>query len=755
MIHNFQQKILNKEGEVLNLTYYQSLFSEENTEIRCRKVLDEIAPVIKPLFERFINDLGITAGTEYIVRSYDTTLSTTYSDARNPTYADKKKNSDIGRKYFIGLYQKVDEKEYNLFTLELNGMNQAMILHTELTFIPFWAWVKNDKIDQVLNSIPSEYSIMTGWKDKTVLTKDELIPFVKDCIKPRRRPLFQIGNSLPLEGQLDEEVVLEEMKQVWENLREFREFVHEEISISKTAYDVLNSLAVVRDIKETRLLGRVYSVEISALEDHKTNEKRQAIYIYDGEQMITKGFIYYYDFHSKNTPFQTIAVQFEGHNHIFTSSREVLGTGVKGWWIRKLFATQNLDNQVVMKDAMRLLREHDFQVNGSAYFVGSFNNETGAFEEGADTVKKKFIDSALLFAHASKRLELPSDNVIGETDDGSDTDPDGLQPNFQFEAIYQAISTSQFTFSKQITRDLHLNLTALDDKHFVLLSGISGTGKTQICRLYANAVYGLEFESTNPYFSIIPVRPDWTDSSALFGYYSSFEKRYVKTEFLSVLLNALKEREKPHFILLDEMNLARVEYYLSDYLSAVESRKEVPLHQDDLVADIPKRIAIPPNVYLMGTINVDETTHSISDKVLDRAFVMTLSDVDFDSYWDKVDQDIKGTLENEFQMLKKLHRTLSEYDLHFGYRSMKEMIYKLYANTQLQEEHQTEPIDALDHVISEKVLTKIKGDERIAPMLETIKKWLTENLSDDSVSLKHVIRMQEELEYYGAAQFWR
>ena len=291
--------------------------------------------------------------------------------------------------------------------------------------------------------------------------------------------------------------------------------------------------------------------------------------------------------------------------------------------------------------------------------------------------------------------------------------------------------------------------------HFVLLSGISGTGKTQLCRLYANAVYGLEYESENPYFTIIPVRPDWTDASALFGYYSSFEKRYVKTEFLNVILNALKEREKPHFILLDEMNLARVEYYLSDYLSAVESRKEIPLHQDDAISDISKKVVIPPNVYLLGTINVDETTHSISDKVLDRAFVMTLSDVDFNSYWNQADQEMKEVLGKEFEMLKALHQMLLKYELHFGYRTMGEMLRKLYVNSQLHEEHQMDSMDAFDRVISEKVLTKVRGDERISEMLKTLKIWLRENLDSDSISLKHVNRMQEELEHYGATQFWR
>jgi 5-methylcytosine-specific restriction enzyme B len=741
---------------LLDLTYYQSLFNEDNTEIRCRKVLDEIVPVIKPFFQRFIETIGVPLGNEFIIKSYDTTLSTTYSDARNPNYAEKKKDSNIGRKYFIKLNRKVDENEYNLLTLEFDGINRMMMFHSELNFIPFWAWVRNDKIHNVLRAIPSHYSIFTGWTEKTIIKKDEFTQYIKACVKPRKRPWFQIGTSLPLEGHIEEEALHAELLDAWEKLGAFRQFYNEEIDVSKKAYDALLSLASNRNIKEIRLLGRDYSVDISAVENEKTNGKRQAFFIHDGDQLVTKGVLYYLQYHEKNSPFQTIIVQLEGHNHIFTSVREIIGAEVKEWWITKVFATHNLDNQAVMNEAMDLLQAHDFHVDGTSYCVGAFNNETHSFVEGVEIVKKKFIVSAILFAHASKKLELPSEEPLSQTEGESDIEnEEGLEPNFTFHEINNMISTSQFTFSKEIIRDLHLNLTSLDDKHFVLLSGISGTGKTQLCRLYANAVYGLEYESENPYFTIIPVRPDWTDASALFGYYSSFEKRYVKTEFLNILLNALKEREKPHFILLDEMNLARVEYYLSDYLSAVESRKEIPLHQDDSITDIPRKLVIPPNVYVLGTLNVDETTHSISDKVLDRAFVMTLSDVDFDSYWERANQDLKAALSREFHILRELHQTLSRFELHFGYRSMGEMLQKLYANFQLPEEHQMEPMDALDRVISEKVLTKVRGDERIAEMLLGLEKWMEGNLLPDSVSLQHVKRMKEELEYYGATQFWR
>lgn len=264
-------------------------------------------------------------------------------------------------------------------------------------------------------------------------------------------------------------------------------------------------LASVENIDETQLLGRDYLLEISAMEEYKTG-KRQSIHLYDGEQLITKGYMFYLEHHYKNSPLETIVVQLEGHNHIFTSAREILGSSRKEWWITKSFTTQNLDNQEVKDYAMHLLKEHGIEVNGSKYLVGTFDHNTKSFIEGAAVVKRRFIDAALLFAHASKRLELPGGKRESTTEPFEESLID-LEPNFQFEEVHQLISNSAFTFSPEIIRDLHLNLTSLDDKHFVLLTGISGTGKTQLCRLYANAVYGLEYENENPYFTIIPVRP--------------------------------------------------------------------------------------------------------------------------------------------------------------------------------------------------------------------------------------------------------
>ena len=166
-----------------------------------------------------------------------------------------------------------------------------------------------------------------------------------------------------------------------------------------------------------------------------------------------------------------------------------------------------------------------------------------------------------------------------------------------------------FTFPAYRLRSYYV---ALKTKPFAILSGVSGTGKTRLAELFAEALTGLAPKQ----FRLIPVRPDWNDASALFGYQNVLANRYVSTPFLDIVRTAglPESRRKAFFVCLDEMNLARVEHYLADYLSALESRShKIPLHEG--IADL----ALPPNLFVTGTVNVDETTHGFSRKVLDRA----------------------------------------------------------------------------------------------------------------------------------------
>lgn len=190
-----------------------------------------------------------------------------------------------------------------------------------------------------------------------------------------------------------------------------------------------------------------------------------------------------------------------------------------------------------------------------------------------------------------------------------DAPPPALTETTLLAALEESMLGHGFTFPAHRLRSYYI---ALKTKPFAILSGVSGTGKTRMAELFAEAMTG-----HNPrQFQLIPVRPDWNDSAALFGYHNLLANRYVSTPFLEItrLAGQPENRQRAFFVCLDEMNLARVEHYLADYLSALESRAHrIPLHED--VPDL----VLPLNLFVTGTVNVDETTHGFSRKVLDRA----------------------------------------------------------------------------------------------------------------------------------------
>lgn len=269
----------------------------------------------------------------------------------------------------------------------------------------------------------------------------------------------------------------------------------------------------------------------------------------------------------------------------------------------------------------------------------------------------------------------------------------------------------------------HAAINFVEHKHFVILKGISGTGKTQLAIQYAKAVHGLTKGEQDPFLFVCPVRPEWTDPSGLTGYHDVLTNKYVVPPFLEALMIATAHPDSPVFVVLDELNLARVEYYLSDILSSFETEEPIQLHTGGTALEgstgtpVNPALPLPRNLYIVGTINVDETTHPISDKVLDRSMVIDMSTVDIDGYLKGLsakDPALAASVAACSPTLVDSHKLMAKHGLGFGYRLAKEVVsYHAFVAQHM-------PADAgavLEHLMVQKLLVKLRGSERQRPLL--------------------------------------
>ncbi|OIP43602.1 MAG: hypothetical protein COX16_08170 [Deltaproteobacteria bacterium CG23_combo_of_CG06-09_8_20_14_all_51_20] len=318
------------------------------------------------------------------------------------------------------------------------------------------------------------------------------------------------------------------------------------------------------------------------------------------------------------------------------------------------------------------------------------------------------------------------------------------------EKLYEYYSMVDLRFSGETLSRYFLSLKT---KPFVILTGISGTGKTKIAQVFADYMCQDDKRvEADKRKAFIPVRPDWMDNKGLLGFYNILDQKYHSTPLLDLLLNAQEKPEKPHFVILDEMNLAKVEQYFSDFLSIMESRtadrpegEKITLHSGrEATAEdgriIPGKIHIPVNVFFTGTVNVDETTYMFSPKVLDRANVIEFNEVDLEGYTTGISHDdafcldtpdvrnalidlevspfcsrgdysrFKEIFEGRENPFQELVSRLKTYNLHFGYRVVNEMSRFVWMAQGACGEH-FELSDAIDIQILQKVLPKFHGTQ--------------------------------------------
>lgn len=336
-------------------------------------------------------------------------------------------------------------------------------------------------------------------------------------------------------------------------------------------------------------------------------------------------------------------------------------------------------------------------------------------------------------------------------------------------------------------------ITSLLTKPFVILTGNSGTGKTRIAKQFSQYMERIIDGKKN--WLIVPVGADWTDNTKMLGFYNPLEEKYVSTPTLDFILQACKNPEVPHFLILDEMNLSHVERYFSDFLSAMESDEEIPLYklpnekeiEEKVDTVIPESIKLPGNLFVTGTVNIDETTYMFSPKVLDRSNVVEFkpekddvlaimtgaSDTsnivaaDFgiaEGFADlastirsgacDVDQDV---LEQVKKFLDDIYENLQESGFEFAYRTVKEIRQYFAAAYELQKE-EFNLTRTMDEQIVQKILPKIYGDRKqIGDLLEFLEKkchiGVGESSEEMSLSLKKIDQMKKRLDKYQYASF--
>lgn len=282
-------------------------------------------------------------------------------------------------------------------------------------------------------------------------------------------------------------------------------------------------------------------------------------------------------------------------------------------------------------------------------------------------------------------------------------------------------------------------------KPFVILTGLSGSGKTRLAQAFVQWICQDESQ-----YRIIPVGADWTNREPLLGYPNALKpEEYVKPDsgVLDLMIQANNQPDLPHFLILDEMNLSHVERYFADFLSVMESKEEIPLYAEGMAQNgIPAKLKVPTNLFIIGTVNIDETTNMFSPKVLDRAntiefrvtqdemksYLGNIRDINMNvlagkgaamakSFLDMAANKSFATTDIEAinAALLKFFGELKKTGAEFGYRSATEILRLIHQLSVLDNKLTTN--EKLDIAIIQKLLPKLHGSRRkLCPVLEKL-----------------------------------
>ena len=366
-------------------------------------------------------------------------------------------------------------------------------------------------------------------------------------------------------------------------------------------------------------------------------------------------------------------------------------------------------------------------------------------------------------------------------------------------------------------------LLSIKTKPFILLAGFSGTGKSRLVRSLAYRFNNIpddrnskKHPPTN--FQLIKVKPNWHDSSDLLGYESriSGKDRFIVTDFIKFVIKAHQYPNTPFFLCLDEMNLAPVEQYFAEYLSVIETRvlneeistittdtiisntmfkkyadktdgvdiafdlwKELELTDESIQEELKtKGLILPQNLIVMGTVNMDETTHSFSRKVLDRAMTLEMNEIDLSagldvaanewSYSDnpvpaeyilsekthgyQVYEEIKEEADKIIKYLETLNDKLEGSPFKIAYRVRDEFLLYAFNYNKIEDKPSDWLTKVIDQMTLMKILPRIEGDEDKTKILEDLLNIFKQYSLTGSV--KKAEEMENRRRLYHYTSFW-
>lgn len=325
---------------------------------------------------------------------------------------------------------------------------------------------------------------------------------------------------------------------------------------------------------------------------------------------------------------------------------------------------------------------------------------------------------------------------------------EAIEPNsevkqaFSLFTFFNAIDIASLKFKEKLIKRFAASVLT---KPFLILSGLSGSGKTKLAQAFVQWICRSEEQ-----YKIVPVGADWTNREPLLGYPNALnQNEYIKPDngVVDLILHARDNKHLPYFLILDEMNLSHVERYFADFLSVMESNGKISFHSgDEEKSGVPASVSMPDNLFIIGTINVDETTYMFSPKVLDRANV-----IEFRISEKEIEEFLKSPLKPDLKQLAKegagmaesfldmartqefknpangeLNKTLVQFfgelkktGAEFGYRSAYEIHRLINQLTVIDSELKDE--EKLDIAIMQKLLPKLHGSRRkLCPVLVTL-----------------------------------